>query len=113
MGLKFFNIEQDPKMQGLDHKLMFKLDLARQMADIPFVITSGVRTPEQNAEVGGKANSSHLTGLGCDIRCRNDTEQYLIVKGAFMAGFERIFKGEGHIHLDIDPDKPQKVFGYE
>lgn len=113
MALRFFNPEQDPEMVGLDYKLMYKLDLARQMADIPFIITSGLRSIEKNKEVGGASDSSHLKGLGCDIACKNSQQAFCIIKGAFMAGIERIGLGKGHIHLDIDTEKPQKVLFVE
>lgn len=113
MALRFFNPEQDPKMVGVDYKLMYKLDLARQMADIPFIITSGLRSIEKNKEIGGADDSSHLKGLACDIACENSQQAFCIIKGAFMAGFERIGLGKGHIHLDIDDSKPQKVLFVE
>ena len=113
MKLKFFNPEQDPEMVGVDYKLMYKLDLARQMADIPFIITSGLRSIEKNKEIGGASDSSHLKGLAVDIACKNSQEAYCIIKGAFMAGFERIGLGKGHIHLDTDPIKTQKVLFVE
>ena len=111
--MKFFNPEQDPEMVGVDYKLMYKLDLARQMADIPFIITSGLRSIEKNKEIGGADDSSHLKGLACDIACENSQQAFCIIKGAFMAGFERIGLGKGHIHLDIDTEKPQKVLFVE
>ena len=113
MKLKFFNPEQDPKMVGVDYKLMYKLDLARQMADIPFIITSGLRSTEKNKEVSKATDSSHLKGLAVDIACKNPQEAYCIIRGALMAGFERILLGEGHIHLDTDPTKTQKVIFVE
>jgi hypothetical protein len=113
MALKYFSPEKDPNMVGLSNDLMRLLDLARQMADIPFVITSGKRTPEKNAEVGGVNDSSHIKGLACDIRARNSTEVFHIIKGASCVGFKRIGIGKGHIHLDIDPEKPQNVLFVE
>lgn len=107
--LKHFNIEQDPKMEGLDIKLMTLLDNARTMADIPFIITSGKRDVYSNNEVGGVKDSAHLKGLACDIECESSTARYHIIKGAIVAGFKRIGIGKGHIHLDIDPEKPQNV----
>jgi hypothetical protein len=113
MALKHFKIETDPKMQGLNIQLLTMLDNARTMADMPFIITSGVRTMEENRKVGGVNSSAHLLGLACDIKCENDTQAFLIIKGAVVAGFKRIGIGKGHIHLDIDSDKPQNVLFIE
>ena len=33
----------------------------------PLIITSGYRTPEYNAQIGGGINSQHLLGLAADI----------------------------------------------
>lgn len=111
--LKHFSIETDPLMIGLDIKLLSLLDNARTMADIPFHITSGKRDIFSNNEVGGVKDSAHLKGLACDIACENSTQAFLIIKGAIVAGFKRIGIGKGHIHLDIDPEKPQNVLFIE
>ena len=100
-------------MVGLNANLLAMLDNARMMSGIPFIITSGVRTEEENEEAGGVADSSHLTGLACDIACENDEQAFCIIYGACGAGFKRIGRGKGHIHLDIDPAKAQKVFFIE
>jgi len=110
---KFFNKEQDPMMVGLSDKLMSMLDNARTIAGVPIIITSGLRTPEHNKEVGGKEDSSHLKGLGADLSCVDDSNRYAIIYGLFVAGFKRIGIGKGHIHVDIDETKDQRVFFIE
>jgi len=113
MTLKHFNLEEDPKMAGLDNALMMQLDNARDMAGVPFVITSGLRTPEESITCGGYATDPHTKGLGADIASENDQTNLRIIYGALVAGFCRIFIGKGHIHLDIDKDEPQNVLGVE
>jgi len=110
---KHFNELQDPKMVGLDKNLMLMLDKAREYAEIPFIITSGVRSIFSNREVGGVEDSSHLKGLACDIECENSTQRFYIINGALKAGFRRIGIGKGHIHLDIDTAKPQYLLFLE
>lgn len=93
----------------LDKKLVDMLDKAREIAGIPFVITSGFRTPEHNARVGGEPNSAHLRGLAADLRCRNSEERFAIVNALLKVGFNRIGIGSSFIHCDIDPTLPQNV----
>ena len=95
---------------GLKPELVEKLDAARELAGIPFVITSGFRTGNHNAEVGGTENSSHTLGLAVDLRARNSNEHFIITKALLDVGFTRISrKYPNHIHADISIDKPQKV----
>ena len=100
-------------MLGIDSELMFLLDTARGNANIPFIITSGLRTPAQSVAVGGYVNDPHTKGLAVDILCLNDTDQLSIVFGAKMAGFKRIGLGKSHVHLDIDSSLPQNVLFIE
>jgi zinc D-Ala-D-Ala carboxypeptidase len=110
---KYFNELQDPRMVGLDKKLMSMLDNAREIAGLPFCITSGVRSVYTNNQAGGVEDSSHLKGLACDIECNTSYSAFHIIRGALQAGFSRIGIGKGHIHLDIDATKPQTVLFLE
>jgi len=95
---------------GLKPALVELLDKAREIAGIPFVINSGYRTSEHNAEIGGVESSAHITGEAVDIRAINATEHFLITKALFQVGFKRISrKYLNHIHCDIAVDKPQNV----
>lgn len=98
------------EVEHLDTKLVAKLDVAREIAGIPFVITSGFRSKEKNKAVGGVANSSHLTGLAVDLRSRTPYEALFVIKGLIKAGFERIVYEGDHIHADIDDSKPRGFF---
>jgi len=86
-----------------------KLQDARNIASIPFVITSGYRCPEYNKAVGGKSDSSHLKGLAADIRAQTSSERFAIVNGLVKAGFVRIGMGRDFIHVDMDMSKPQHL----
>lgn len=100
------------EVKGLDPAFVAILDYARQKAGVPFVITSGFRTPEENAAAGGAANSAHLRGLAVDLRCRDSHDRYLIIRALFQLGLQRIvvYAGDGHVHVDNDPDLPAQVF---
>ncbi len=102
---KHFNPKQDPKMIGVSPTLMKILDKMRTIADTPFIITSGVRTPEQNKEVGGVANSAHLKGLAVDLRIVNYNSLTKMLYGISQVRKESpVFLEitKSHLHLDID-----------
>lgn len=89
------------------------LDRARDISGIPYKITSGIRRPERNMAIGGKPNSSHLRGYAADIAATDSRSRFLILQGLLEAGFNRIgIAGDGKgnfIHVDNDPDKPDRV----
>jgi len=97
-----FSTKEIAKFQ-LKTELWEILDDSRALAGTPFILTSGFRTVEQNAAVGGKANSSHLRGLAADISCVDNKKRTAIIRGILGCGrpvFLEIAKK--HIHIDID-----------
>lgn len=100
---------KDSEITGLSPELVKMLDKAREFAGIPFVITSGLRTVEENMKVGGVENSSHLKGLAVDLRCTNSRERFLIIKALIYIGFVRIEIKKDHIHCDIDISKDLQI----
>jgi uncharacterized protein YcbK (DUF882 family) len=98
-----------PVYDRMDPDLLTRLDRARELAGVPMVLTSSWRTPEYNAQVGGKPDSSHLRGLAVDITADTGSRKYSILVGLIRAGFTRIGIGADFIHADTDPDKPAEV----
>jgi len=94
---------------GMNEDFMSKLFSARVLADTSFKITSGFRTPEHNAKVGGSKTSSHLFGLASDIEAHNSIKRSLIISSLLEVGFTRIGIGATFIHVDLDPIKTQNV----
>ena len=101
--------------QEMKEDFLKLLDYARDVAGVPFKITSGFRCPRHNAHVGGKPNSAHLGGWAADIAAEDSETRARIVVGLIKAGFRRIgidFK-RGFIHVDCDPEKPKpRLWGY-
>lgn len=100
------------EVQGIKDELISKLDSARGMAQIPFVITSGLRSKETNTEVGGVENSSHLGGLAVDIRCVDSSIRFKMLKALLSVGFNRIGVYKAHLHCDVDSSKPKETIWY-
>jgi len=101
--------------QNMGEAFLERLDYARDLAGVPFRITSGYRCPRHNARVGGSPSSAHLRGLAADIAATDSESRAKVLFGLIKAGFRRIgidFK-RGFIHVDDDPEKPRpRVWGY-
>ena len=90
-----------------------KLDRARDIAGVPFVVNSGYRTQLHNAKVGGSDGSSHLQGYAVDLSCTTSINRFKIVKALLKAGFTRIGIAKTFIHADDDPNKsPEVIWTY-
>ena len=101
---------------GVKTTLIEMLDDARDMAKIPFVITSGARCEAHNAAIGASPTSSHILGLAADIAAPTSNHAFLIMQSLIFCGFKRIGwnQEQTFIHCDIDADKPQRVlFSYD
>lgn len=97
-----FRYFSDTEIAGLQTPLPAMLDTARGIAGIPFRLTATVSTD------GHAPNSAHYKGLAVDIGLGHldegairDRARFLILKGLFAAGFERIEVCPVHIHVDL------------
>lgn len=52
----------------ISEKLCYILEDIRAHFEKPVTITSGYRTPEHNAKIGGAVKSQHMLGLAADIK---------------------------------------------
>lgn len=126
---KHFSPELDPLIKGLEPDLIAMLDVARDRSGIPFLISSGLRTPSENERLSGAASrSAHLPdinglSMAVDLVCDDDHSLWSMLFGLYVAGFRRMGiyftvckdnlkkLNPRHIHVDIasDPAHPLEV----
>lgn len=100
---------------GFEHmapELLDMLDEARQIAGIPFNLSSAYRCPAHNAAVGGVPDSAHTRGYAVDIRCTSAHDRFVMLSALMDAGFRRIELAPTWLHVDCDPQKPQDIAFY-
>ena len=98
----------------MDEEFMRKAQVLRDIVDFPLVPVSGYRCRKYNASLRGAAErSQHPEGRAIDFRVRNLTgaHRYLLIKTAFLLGFEGIGIGKKQFHID-GREGPQVSWGY-
>ena len=91
-------------LSDMSEELLRMLDVAREKAGIPFIITSALRTEQDELSHGRSGNSAHTRGRAVDIACSSSWHRWRIVSAAIEAGFHRIGIADTYIHLDIDDE---------
>lgn len=91
-----------------------RLDRARGIADMPFIINSACRCPKHNEDEEGSETSSHLAtevkeSYAFDIAVGSSHARFAILKALIEAGFTRIGIYKTFIHADDDETKPAEV----
>ena len=82
---KYFTLEemifsQTAARQGIDNSpctgilsaiafTAFEMDKVRELLGHPVIVSSGYRSPELNAAIGGSPTSSHMNGEAVDFTC--------------------------------------------
>jgi len=118
--IKYFTLDEfdspDEKGSGKNMVMDFvrKLDEARELAGIPFRITSGYRTEAYHNDLKKRGyqtspTSAHKKGLAADISTRDSITRFKVMNALIQVGFKRIGVGKNFIHADIDESKTQNV----
>lgn len=88
-----FPAEMDPAFMG-------KLEALRQALNRPVVVTSGLRCAARNAEVGGIADSWHLTGHAADIYCPGVACQTVAAAARDLGFGVIVYPAEAYCHVE-------------
>lgn len=79
---------------------MNRLQTARDIAGIPFVLNSAYRSKDYELSKGRSGSGMHTYGRAVDIKCTKSTDRYIIVDACIKAGFTGIGIGPSFIHVD-------------
>lgn len=84
----------------LDEGMLDKLEALRVRVGRPVVITSGFRSREHNAEVGGVKDSLHMTGQAVDLKVPGMAPAQ-VAEVAAAVGFDGIGTYDRHVHVSV------------
>ena len=96
-------------LQDMKQTTISKLDTAREVAGIPFVLTSAYRSPEHDRSKARSGTGAHTIGRAIDIRCNTSRNRFLVVNALLKAGFKRIGVGKTFVHADDSETHDQEV----
>ena len=87
-------------LQDMDQRTINRLDAAREIAGIPFVLNSAYRPEEWEKEHARTGTGAHPERRAVDIKCNTLRNRFLIVNALIKAGFTRIGIAKTFIHAD-------------
>lgn len=87
-------------LSDMDETFMSKLDLARDIAGVPFIVSSAYRSVAYEKKKGRSGSSRHTLGIAMDIRCYDNAVRFRIVNALLSVGFRRIGIASSFIHVD-------------
>lgn len=96
-------------LQDMQQAFINLLDLAREVAGIPFVLNSAYRSSAYDKSKGRSGTGAHTKGCAVDIRCNSDKNRFAIIDALRAVGITRIGIGKTYIHADADETKSQNV----
>jgi hypothetical protein len=90
--------------------LLERLNKFRTAYGKPMIVTSGYRSPEYNAKIGGAKRSCHTMCMACDFADSNKSIQDFIKNNPEILDIcelwcEDFEHTKGWVHLDIKPRK--------
>ena len=87
-------------LQDMKQATISKLDTAREIAGIPFVLTSAFRSAEHDRYKGRSGTGAHTLGRAVDIKCNVSRDRFLVVNALLKAGFKRVGIAKTFVHAD-------------
>jgi zinc D-Ala-D-Ala carboxypeptidase len=89
----------------IDPEFLRRLNIARAIARIPFIVMSGYRCEKHNIDVGS-TSTNHTSGKAADIKYASGLQGYNILDSMLRAGMKGIGIGPTFIHCDTNHHLP-------
>lgn len=89
-----------------------KLQVLRDLINIPMIVTSGGRCPYHPNEIHRSKPADHQKGIGVDIAYQTEVQRNLLIMYGVRAGFTAIAYGKGFVHLGNRPQEHFTTWSY-
>ena len=85
--------------------LVHRLQVIRDIVDLPIIVLSGCRCAKHNQEVGGEPNSQHLIGNASDWFIEDYSMKHIALMITKWSGGFHFYQEHNFIHTDIGPER--------
>ena len=106
--VKEFACKDGSPVTFIDSYLWQVLDVLREKINKPIIITSGYRTPEHNARVGGAMYSYHMRGMAADIKANMPAKELAKELAKIVPDECGIIVYDSWVHFDTRKKKYRK-----
>lgn len=101
---EFNSLTPSCSLSDMDSEFMRRLDIARKIAGVPFVLNCAYRSEAWDKEKGRSGNSFHCKGQAVDIRCGDSKIRALIIYSLWLCGIKGVGIYPTFIHADFRMD---------
>lgn len=91
-------------IEKMDAEFLVALDTARDVAGVPFVLTSAYRTRSHDLAKGRSGSGYHTRGRAVDVACADSRLRWQIVCGCLAVGLSVGLSKDGFVHIDNRPN---------
>lgn len=88
-------------LMAINPAIVQRLQVIRDIVDLPIHILSGYRCNKHNLEVGGAKESQHMMGNAIDFRIEDYSMQHLAIMLDKWSGGFHFYQSNNFIHIDI------------
>jgi hypothetical protein len=101
-------IDNTPDTEALENLMLTagKMEAVRELLGKPIIVSSGYRSPELNAAVGGSKQSHHTQGLACDFTCPDagtPKEVCQTIAASEAVVFDQLIYEHSWVHVSFSP----------
>ena len=104
------NDPPEPALTNLYKLCRYILQPLRETLGKPLIITSGYRSPEVNAGIGGAKTSQHIHGEAADINCPSMTVEdlFLEIEASGLPYDQLIQEFDQWVHVSFTDTRPPR-----
>jgi uncharacterized protein YcbK (DUF882 family) len=92
-------------LMAINPAIVQRLQVIRDIVDLPVLILSGYRCKKHNDEIRGAKGSQHMLGNAIDFRIEEYSMRHLAIMLTSWSGGFHFYQAEDFIHIDVGPER--------